>query len=250
MRIPTIRGMIDRRLLVNYRVDPDVMSAVLPAPFRPQLVNGFAIAGICLIRLRHVRPRGWPASIGISSENAAHRFAVQWDSEGETKSGVYIPLRNTSSILNALAGGRVFPGVHGRAHFDVREAAGEMRIEMESLDGATRLHVVGRTTRDFSRESVFPSLKEASDFFEAGSLGYSPDGDRFDGLELHCFNWQAQPLEIEKVESSVFDDEKVFPKGAIAFDNALWMRGIDHEWHGRQPIRPPAALKPSPSPAP
>ncbi len=56
MRLPVIRGVIDRRILVNYRVDPDVMARIVPSPFRPQIVGGYAIAGICLIRLRRIRP--------------------------------------------------------------------------------------------------------------------------------------------------------------------------------------------------
>ena len=91
MRIPTIQGLIDRRVLVNFRVDPDVLSRVCPSPFRPQTVNGFGVAGICLIRLKHIRPRILPSFLGISSENAAHRIAVEWDSNGVTKTGVYIP---------------------------------------------------------------------------------------------------------------------------------------------------------------
>ena len=52
MKLPVIRGVIDRRVLVNFRVDPLVLGAQLPPPFRPQLFKGFGIAGICLIRLR------------------------------------------------------------------------------------------------------------------------------------------------------------------------------------------------------
>ena len=51
MRLPAISGIIDRRILANYRIDPEVMAKALPSPFRPQLVNGWAIGGICLIRL-------------------------------------------------------------------------------------------------------------------------------------------------------------------------------------------------------
>jgi hypothetical protein len=40
MQIPVIRGLIDRRILVNFRVDPDVLTRLLPIPFRPKLVNG------------------------------------------------------------------------------------------------------------------------------------------------------------------------------------------------------------------
>src|SRR4051812_10887646 len=85
MQIPVIRGVIDRRILVNYRVDPDVLARLLPSPFRPKLVKGVGMAGVCLIRLKHIRPRFLPAFLGISSENAAHRIAVEWHHDGQTK---------------------------------------------------------------------------------------------------------------------------------------------------------------------
>ena len=42
---PVIRGLIDRRILVNFRVVPDVLARLLPAPFRPKLVNSAGMAG-------------------------------------------------------------------------------------------------------------------------------------------------------------------------------------------------------------
>src|SRR5262249_9718302 len=99
MKLPTLQGIIDRRMLVNYGVDPGVAERVLPAPFRPKLAQGYAMAGICLIRLKQIRPMFVPAAVGMSSENAAHRFAVQWDVNGETREGVFIPRRDTSSKL-------------------------------------------------------------------------------------------------------------------------------------------------------
>src|SRR4051812_19787099 len=114
MRIPVLRGVIDRRVLVNFRVDPRALARVLPKPFRPQLVRGYAIAGICLIRLREVRPRCVPRALGITSENAAHRIAVEWDEAGATRSGVFIPRRDSSSPWNVLAGATIFPGLHHR----------------------------------------------------------------------------------------------------------------------------------------
>ncbi|HEV2242894.1 MAG TPA: DUF2071 domain-containing protein, partial [Streptosporangiaceae bacterium] len=73
MRAPAVRAVMERRLLVNYRVDPELLAALLPAPFRPVLVGGYGVAGICLIRLGQVRPEGVPARAGLTSENAAHR---------------------------------------------------------------------------------------------------------------------------------------------------------------------------------
>ncbi len=238
MRIPTIRGSIDRRVLVNFRVDPDVLSRVCPSPFRPQIVNGFGIAGICLIRLKHIRPRLFPTLVGISSENAAHRIAVEWDADGITQNGVYIPRRDTSSCLNAFAGGRLFPGLHNRARFDVRETENEYHIAMDSIDGSVHVAVDGRTTDELPVDSVFATVTECSQFFEAGSLGYSPANStaQFDGLELRTVSWRVQPLGVTHVQSSFFDDRDAFPEGSVTFDNALLMRGIDHEWHSRESL--------------
>jgi hypothetical protein len=236
MRIPAIRGVIDRRVLVNYRVDPDVLRRILPEPFRPKLVNGMGMAGVCVIRLKHIRPRYLPAVIGVSSENAAHRIAVQWDQEGQLREGVYVPRRDTSSWLNHALGGRLFPGVHHHARFDVLESDGHYRIVLNSDDGQTHLAVEGRIASDLPSTSVFGSLDEASVFFERGSLGYSATrkAGTFDGLELRSFNWHVEPLHVERVESSFFNDRGLFPEGAAEFDCALLMRGIDHEWHARE----------------
>jgi hypothetical protein len=232
LRLPVIRGVIDRRMLVNYRVDPEVMARILPPPFRPKLLHGFAIGGICLIRLQQMRPRFVPAWLGLSSENAAHRIAVEWDDErGITREGVYIPRRDSDSRLNQLAGGRVFPGVHHHATFDVYESPESFEIDVASDDGEMKLSVIARVSSQFAAGSVFESIEEASGFFEAGSLGYSATADatRFQGLALRCERWQVEPLEVKHVRSSWFSDPR-FPSGTAAFDCALLMRGIAHEW--------------------
>src|SRR5262245_14353375 len=120
-KLPDLAGTVDRRLLVNYSADPGVIARLLPAPFRPQVVRGRAVAGICLIRLRHMRPAGLPSWLGLVSENAAHRVAVEWDTPRGVRSGVYIPRRDSDSLVNVVVGGRAYPGVHHRARFDVDE---------------------------------------------------------------------------------------------------------------------------------
>ncbi len=117
MTAPDLRAVMERRLLVNYRVDPELLASLLPAPFRPALAGGYGVAGICLIRLGKLRPAGLPAVAGLRAEHAAHRVAVCWDSPGGPVTGVYIPRRDTSSRLAALAGGRLFPGWQHLAQF-------------------------------------------------------------------------------------------------------------------------------------
>ncbi|HWM91264.1 MAG TPA: DUF2071 domain-containing protein [Thermoanaerobaculia bacterium] len=229
MRFPKIHGVIRRRLLVNFRVEPDVMQRHLPAPFRPKLHDGYAIAGICLIRLEDIRPKRVPQMLGLSSENAAHRVAVVWDDQ----EGVYIPRRDTGSLINHLAGGRVFPGEHHRAAFQVTDEGDRIELHMHGADGGVEVDVVGHTTQELPPTSVFRSVSDASAFFESGALGYSATagGSRLDGVVLSTSSWRVEPLAIDFVHSSYFADEALFPAGSITFDCALLMRDVTHEWH-------------------
>jgi hypothetical protein len=230
MKIPILQGIIDRRVLINFTVDPAIIQQIIPAPFRPKIYKGKAIVGICLIRLKHIRPKGLPSILGISSENGAHRIAVEYTEKGETKEAVFIPRRDTSSFLNMLAGGRIFPGQHFYAKFDVKEEHDNYHIAFKSSDGTT-ISIDCEKTEKLNPNSIFENLENASNFFEAGAIGYSPNGNKYDGLKLKTFNWKVVPLNVTAVQSSFFENEALFPKGSVQFDNALLMTQIKHEWY-------------------
>lgn len=238
MKVPKITGIIDRRILINYRVDKDVVAAFLPQPFRPKLVQDKAVVGICLIRLKEIRPVGFPKAFGISSENGAHRVAVEWSDNNRAKEGVYIPRRDSSSRLNSLVGGRLFPGIHHLADFKVNEKDGSYFVQFNS-DDDTSLSIQAQETEQWSSASVFENLQCASAFFEKGAIGYSPGNKygSFDGLELKTSSWQVSPLHVTAVRSSFFENETVFPPGSVEFDNALLMKNIQHEWTSLDEIR-------------
>jgi uncharacterized protein DUF2071 len=230
IKLPKITGIIDRRILINYKIDLTILKKYLPAPFEPIEVNGFGIAGICLIRLKNVRPLGLPYFLGIGSENGAHRFAVKWKENGVYKKGVYIPRRDTSSCLNALAGSRIFPGTHFLSTFKIREQQDKYEVGFKHKDG-TYLKVVAAASNSFSEHSLFKNIEEVSTFFEEGSIGFSPNKSNcFDCVELNTFTWEVTPLNVKSVSSSFFNDEKIFPRNSIEFDNALLMKNIEHEW--------------------
>jgi hypothetical protein len=233
MKLPVIDGVIRRRLLVNFRVDPEVIQRQLPSRFRPKMHADSAMAGICLIRLEQIRPKNLPRFVGHSSENAAHRIAVLWEDEAcETKEGVYIFRRDTNSLINHFAGGRLFPGEHHYANFQVEDSDGRIKLEMNSKDGVIAVEFRGKVVAGLPTSSKFPTLAAASSFFELGALGYSATKDvrRLDGITLKTKTWRVEPLEVEHVCSSFFADEKLFPKESVAFDCALLMRDIRHEW--------------------
>jgi Uncharacterized conserved protein (COG2071) len=235
MRAPVMAARIERRLLVNYRVDADVVARLLPEPFRPMTLSGSAVAGICLIRLSGLRPATASGRVGLISENAAHRIAVEWETDEGIAHGVYIPRRDTSSLLTTLAGGRLFPGIHQRARFRVEEAGGRYQVALTSLDGRVNVRVAVAVADDLPGGSVFGSVAAASRFFEQGSMGWSVTRRPgvYQGVELRTLGWRMEPARVEAVASSFFDDPHRFPPGTAELDSALLMRDLTSEWYSR-----------------
>jgi len=209
------------------------MQSEIPSRFRPKLQIGFAVAGICLIRLEHIRPRSMPEIIGLNSENAAHRVAVIWEEDGVAREGVFISRRDTNSQISHLLGGRIFPGEHHHASFSVMELDSQVTLAMKSDDAKVKVEIAGTIAQELPRTSIFSSLPDASSFFEGGSVGYSVTSEpgRLDGLKLETSQWRVEPLDVERIYSSYFSDETKFPRGSIGFDHALIMRNVEHEWH-------------------
>ena len=239
--IDRVRGTIRRRVLVNYRVAPDVIKRLLPSGFEPKLVGGYAMAGMCLIRLEHQRPSWLPSGVGLSSENVAHRIAVTRRAGGTERESVYIPRRDSASRLQHWLGGRAFPGELGSAAFVVHDDGVSIDLSMRAADG---LSVALRARDDamLPRASVFASLEDASCFFRSGSLGYSAtrQGRSLDAVYLDAADWRVSALDVELACSTFFEDRSMFPLGSVEFDSALIMRNIEHEWRRTDPLRLPA----------
>ncbi|MEQ2010293.1 MAG: DUF2071 domain-containing protein [Limisphaerales bacterium] len=235
MLLDMIHGTIERRVLLNYRVDPAVLHRALPRPFRPKLYRGFGIGGVCMIRFSGLRPRFTPRWLGLGSENAAHRIAVEWEQDGEKREGVFIPRRDTSSPLNLMLGGRVFPGIFQKSSFECQEASSSVSVRIVREDGESEVTFAGQVEERLPTTSLFPSLAEAAGFFSLGATGYSATHSQghYHGMELRCLDWSVAPLSVNEASSRFFDDRERFPSGTAEIDCALLMRGIAHEWHSR-----------------
>lgn len=232
MELPVLNGIIDRRILINYRIKPDVVKRFLPEGMDPLVINGFASGGICLLRLKNIGVKCTPSCLRINSENAAHRFLVTYRKAGQLINGVYIPRRDTDSKLNELIAGKIFSWPHYSATFLVDEDGDRYSVDMKSIDGDIELHVDAQLVDCFPGRSMFSSIEHASDCFRCCSLGVSPSTKprRLKSIELKTKSWNVQPLSVHSLQSSFFENESLFPKGSIAFDNAMLMENIEHEW--------------------
>jgi hypothetical protein len=253
MTARTVTCTIERRLLVNYRIEPELVARLLPPPFRPQLVSGLAVGGVCFIRLGALRAGHLPPVPRLAPENAAHRFAVEWDDASGTQAGVYVPRRDTNSKITAAAGGTVFPGSYRLARFEVDEPGGQVHINVTSRDGQVQLAVTAAPAGALISE-LFGTLDDAIGFFRRGALGFSPsahagrldggrldtvrpDTVRLDTVRMQSASWAAQPMTAE-IRSSLFDNTDLFPPGTCSLDCALVMRNLPARWTTDHPLTP------------
>lgn len=224
--LKTLRAQVRRRLLVSYRVDPIVAATLIPNPFRPQTVDGSAVAGVCMIGLQSVRPGWLTPKIGFRTENVAHRIAVEWDENGLTRTGVYIVERHSSSLLPVIAGGRLFPGVQKHARFELDETASRFRVDMSAPE--TQVSVDIELAAEWT-STLFPTVEAASAFHENGSVGWSPtrDGSGVEPLQLTSKQWAVEPGRVHSIHSSFFE---ALPTGSATLDSVVIMRDLPFFW--------------------
>lgn len=227
-----IAGTIERRILLNCTASESAAQRFLPPSLRPHVVGGRAVVGICFIEMSHIRP-SWmpPKGIGLSSRNLAHRTAVITPNG---QPAVFIRRRDTDSRVTHLLGGRAFPGRHQLGSFTISDSGSRLRISYEARDGM-RAGLTAIRTDDFHSQ-VFATLEDASEFFEAASLGLSRRARAMEGVTMRPDRWQVRPLEIESWHSSIYanllaDDE-------LVLDCALEMQPTPVLWH-RTPDRYP-----------
>jgi len=231
--LPVLTGLIARRVLLNFRADAHVVQRMLPKPLAVETHQGHAIVGVCLIRLEQLRPKGLPEQIGIASENMAHRVAVHYPANGKMKRGVFIWRRETDRKLVQVFGGRLFPGVHHAATFQVEETDNVIRMNVKSLDSETDVNFSADHSRTWQPSSSFASLDDASQFFQQGDCGFSCSlkGDSLEGMQLKTLKWVLEPLAVRLNKIAFYFNASRFPLGSVEFDCGLIMRAVPHEWH-------------------
>ena len=215
MRITPIRGVIERRLLVTYRLDPVVAKQLLPAPLQSRLIGGHAVAGIALARLGRVRPVGVPAVVGLSWESAMHGIAVEWERAGSLHTGVFVVHRDG-------AGGGRRP--HRSPRFTVDERINGLRVAYTSRDRTVRVDVDVSLAAALEGSALFRDVRTAARFlglYGAGEASWAP---QLRGFRVSAGDSCINAARVRKATSSVFADTTVFPPGSVQLDSALLLR--------------------------
>jgi hypothetical protein len=231
--LPILEGIIARRLVLNYRADPRLFSSIVPSPLQVATINGFAVFGICLIRLEKVRPKGFPSIVGVTAESMAHRIAVRFPYRGQSKDGVFIWRRDTSQCLMSAFGGYLFPGIFNPARFQVKDSPSAVVMDIKTRRGEADTQLTAHYGGEWKPTALFETLDGASQLLKQGDCGFSctRSATRLEGMRLAAQDWKVSPLQVENYKSVFFDKLAAKLGCGFEFDHAIAMHGIRHEWH-------------------
>ena len=219
MRFAPVRGVIERRLLVIYRLDPKVAKELLPPPWQARLIGGYAVAGIALAHLGRLRPAGLPPVAGLARESVTHGIAVEWESARSLYTGVFVTHHDS-----AVAGrGR---RLRRAPRFTVDERTDGLRVAYTGRDRTVRVDVDVSLAANLAGSALFPDVRAASRFLELDGEGGAAWGPRPKGLRLSARDRSIGAARVLSATSTVFANTSVFPPGSVHLDSALLMRDL------------------------
>jgi len=191
------QGRADCRLLILYRVAPELVQSRLPAALSPVTVRGSALVALEYTRLER-RATDWlPAGIAPGRDHLELRYVVERNGRKPRRTSDYVLERHTSSPLGASWAARFG---HAQAHLC------EARLELD--EARLRLRV---TSADV--EQLFLSAELAGEL--RGSLFAHARAAR----EL-LREPRLQPIRVLELRARPFDDPALFPAGSASYDSA------------------------------
>ena len=154
-----LNGVVTRRFLVSYPVQPAALSRFLPPNAELSTWQQLAWVSACFVNLRHLRPSLVPTPVGIELNYLIHRTRARiLYPDGVRRESVLVLEANINSRIFANVGHRL-PGVRFQAR-DIRlcETPDYWRVQMED-DAGVLLYQA-----DIAKDSVGEKLPSSSRF--------------------------------------------------------------------------------------
>jgi hypothetical protein len=106
------------------------------------------------------------------------------------------------------------------------ESPGMIRIDCESDDRTTRVAMQARPHSSPPRGSLFQSPQQVLQVLpdELQGKRLATNVSRATTVERDGYQPRLVPLQVDQLQSSIFEDPRCFPTGTAEFDSAYWLR--------------------------
>jgi uncharacterized protein YqjF (DUF2071 family) len=235
---------------LNYAVDPDALSALLPAPLEPELHRGTAWVQLLVSRLREMRPQGAPALFGVSFHQASYRAAVRYkNARGAYRRGGYFIRSETDhTVMRTIGNALVEFRFHdfGRADMSLAREGSRLALKVAPTDapphGGVDVEIDTRDGQSPPSASVWRSLEELHEPLVVchDAFGVDPDGWLY-VLTIDREAWNER-FATAKVRTVEYFETGPLGAGASRLDSALHVpHPCSYKW---RPLRRERWLKP------
>jgi uncharacterized protein YqjF (DUF2071 family) len=230
----------ERLLFLHWKFDPQVVQRTLPPGLYVDTFDGTAWVGVVPFFMRRIRPWWSPSIPGISNFLELNLRTYVHDDHGTP--GVWFYTLDANQRLATW---------WGRRFFDLPYYASRMSA---SLDAAGHVsysaHRRGLEARLASQFQYGPNGPER--LAQPGSIEFflveryilfarRRDGGLFTGQVSHR-PYPIHDARVSRWDDNVFDaNGSILPRPARSFDHALYVRGVDVEVFGLQPVAPKIA---------
>ena len=238
-----LRGVVRRRVLVNYPVPPERLGPWLPPQAEPALHAGRAWVSACAVRLERMAPTAWPAPLGLRMHYLVHR-TIAWlpFPDGTRRCAVLILEANLDHPATFLARGSTRVPFRRRC-IRVDEGEGHWAASMRSSLRIQDMHRDGGGAGEDGllyeacveapggpatpAGSLFPDAASADRFLLGVAYGcaWDPRRRRMRYLAETHDPWTIEAAPARTARNRFLED---LCGGPVEADHALLMRDVPH----------------------
>ncbi|HET8842874.1 MAG TPA: DUF2071 domain-containing protein [Ktedonobacteraceae bacterium] len=170
----TVVGDLDRCWLFTYRIPGEQARTLLPQPLELVTYKGYAFWNIVVSHIRAMRPKHFPAFVGVSYWHLAYRLYARLPlASGQAIEGLYFLRSDCDQPLMTLAGNLLTDFHFHTTTLQVHRNPEALEIQVRSPDAPAFARLCLTQAPQHDPHSIFPSQDEAAAFLKYKPYGLS-----------------------------------------------------------------------------
>ncbi len=223
-----MRTVFHNCFLVNFAVDPQIMSRLLPPRISPDLYRDTAFLSVVIADMEKMRPAILPPAFGITYNQVVYRAVVRCNGER----GVHFLRSDADNRLMCLAGNLL-------TFFQFNYSRVRQKLEngMFYFDLESRGHADIHSIFDLSGQSQFMppmsrfrSLVEAQDFLVELYAAFASDHRYISTVRIKRGEWSIAIVEQVRGVYEFMNGSELFPAGSATIDSVFCVSRIPYYW--------------------
>jgi uncharacterized protein YqjF (DUF2071 family) len=223
-----MRTVFRNCFLVNFAVDPQVMSRLLPPRISPDLYRDAAFLSVVIADMEKMRPAFVPRAFGITYNQVVYRAVVRCNGER----GVHFLRSDADNRLMCLAGNLLTFFHFNYSRVSQKLENGKFYFDLESRDHAD-IHSIfdlSGQSQIMPPMSRFRSVVEAQEFLVELYAAFASDFRYIRTVRIKRGQWSVATVEDLCGVYEFVNSSALFPEGSATIDSVFYASRIPYYW--------------------